>query len=55
VLFYFTLKPGEERSYEVKSRAAFEGRFYHPATRVEAMYVPEAFAQSRGFWTQVRR
>ena len=55
VLFYFTLKSGEERSYEVKSRAAFEGRFYHPATRVEAMYVPEAFAQSRGFWTQVRR
>jgi len=55
VSLYFELKPGEVWRHEVRLKAAFEGRFYHPATYIEAMYRPEAFALERGFWTQVTR
>lgn len=55
VKLYFTLKPKGEWRHEVQLRVAFEGRFYHPATLIEAMYHPEAFALKKGFWTQVER
>jgi alpha-2-macroglobulin len=54
-LIYFKLPSGQEKTFKVPLRATFAGRFYHPATLVEAMYVPSARAQKRGFWVEVKR
>jgi len=55
VLSYFELKGGEERELRVRVIAAYAGRFYHPATQVEAMYEPGARALVPGFWAEVSR
>ena len=55
VLSYFELSPQEEREFRVRVIAAYAGRFYHPATSVEAMYEPGARALVPGFWAEVVR
>lgn len=55
VKLYFELKSQQKWQHDIYLTAAFEGRFYHPATYVEAMYRPYHFALQKGFWTQVKR
>ena len=55
VLSYFELPPQGERELRVRLIAAYAGRFYHPATSVEAMYAPESRALVPGFWAEVTR
>lgn len=53
VLSYFALKNGESRRFEVLLNASYRGRYYLPASSVEAMYDARQYAHSAGRWVEV--
>jgi uncharacterized protein YfaS (alpha-2-macroglobulin family) len=53
VLTYFSLGPGESRTWRIALNAAYTGRFHLPATVCEAMYDHALNARSAGQWVQV--
>ena len=53
VLSYFALKNGESRRFEVLLNASYRGRYYLPASSVEAMYDARQHAHSAGRWVEV--
>jgi alpha-2-macroglobulin len=50
---YFDLRKNERKTFRVPLIAAYRGRFYLPATVVEAMYDDGIYANSRGMWVEV--
>ncbi|MBE7177611.1 MAG: hypothetical protein INR69_14480 [Mucilaginibacter polytrichastri] len=50
---YFSLNPGEEKTFLVMLNAAYLGRYYLPPTGVEAMYDATIRAQSESHWIEV--
>lgn len=54
VLNYFSLEPGESRSYTLSLNASFAGRFYLPGWQVEALYDGATQARSQGQWVEVK-
>ena len=52
---FFDLAPGETHTFRVLLNAAYEGRFYLPATSCEAMYDNSIYAREAGQWVEVRR
>lgn len=53
VYTYFDLSGNNSVSFETKMTATYEGRFYLPAFKVEAMYDNEIFANNEGKWVKV--
>ncbi len=53
VLTYFGLKAGETKVFRVRLNAAYQGTFYLPLTKVEAMYDPTVSARTAGRWIRV--
>lgn len=53
VLSYFSLRNGESRRFEVLLNASYRGRYYLPASNVEAMYDARFNAHSAGRWVEV--
>lgn len=53
VLTYFSMAPGNSKTFSVMLNATFAGRFYMPAINCEAMYMPEVFARTEGKWVEV--
>jgi alpha-2-macroglobulin len=50
---YFSLNPNEQVTFVTRLNAAYLGRFWLPATSVEAMYDATRNARSAGQWVQV--
>jgi uncharacterized protein YfaS (alpha-2-macroglobulin family) len=53
VSHYFDLKPNQRKVFKVLLNASYRGRFYLPASIVEAMYDNSIYANNRGQWTTV--
>ena len=53
VLSYFSLRPGEGRTYRIGLNATFAGHFYLPGWQVEAMYQGTVRARNQGQWVTV--
>jgi uncharacterized protein YfaS (alpha-2-macroglobulin family) len=53
VLTYFSLDKGQTKTFQVALNAAYQGKFYHPATICQAMYDNEIYAVQSGRWVQV--
>lgn len=53
VLTYFNLNVGEEKLYRFFLNAAYLGRYHLPQSRVEAMYVGEINARTKGMPVEV--
>lgn len=53
VLTYFSLKAGQAKVFKVRLNASFQGTFYMPMVKVEAMYDPTVSARSAGRWIRV--
>ena len=50
---YFGLEPGQTRRFRITLNAAYQGRFYLPATLAEAMYDETVHARNVGRWVEV--
>ena len=50
---FFDLAAGKTAVYRVRLNAAYEGRFYLPATACEAMYDHSIYARRQGQWVEV--
>ena len=50
---FFDLNKGEQKSFVVLLNAAYQGKFYLPATNCGAMYNNEVNANSGGGWVNV--
>ena len=53
VLTYFGLAPGKTKSFRVRAHAAYQGLYYLPSVRAEAMYDASAFGQSAADFVEV--
>jgi len=53
VYTYYSLKPGERKTFVVQLSAAYRGRFYLPAFSCEAMYDAGISANTEGKWVEV--
>jgi len=53
VYTYFDLNPGERKTFRILLNAAYEGRFYLPSVRCEAMYDNRIRALRPGKWVEV--
>jgi uncharacterized protein YfaS (alpha-2-macroglobulin family) len=53
VLTYFSLDKGQTKTFQIALNAAYQGKFYHPATICEAMYDNDIYAVQSGRWVQV--
>lgn len=53
VMNYFDLKPNNQIVIRVLLNAAYRGRYYMPATKVEAMYDNSVYASKAGRWVEV--
>lgn len=53
ILSYFSLKRGEVKELKVVLNAAYLGRFYLPAVKVESMYNAQWHANTAGQWVEV--
>ena len=53
VLTYFSLPPGKTKSFRVRAHAAYQGLYYLPSVRAEAMYDASAFGQSGADFVEV--
>ncbi|MGB1311327.1 MAG: alpha-2-macroglobulin family protein, partial [Leucothrix sp.] len=51
--YYFDLKKGEEKAFEVIANASYLGQFYVPAIGVEGMYDGNLQARERGKWVHI--
>ncbi len=55
VHLFFSLGEGEERTFEVRVNASYEGRFWLPVIQAEAMYDARINARLPGRWVEVVR
>ncbi|MDC8005268.1 MG2 domain-containing protein [Aureisphaera galaxeae] len=55
VNFYFDLKAGKSKTFDVKLNASYLGTYYLPGTQVEAMYDNNFYARNRGIWVTVEQ
>lgn len=55
VMTYFSLSPGEKKSFKVKLHASFIGKYYAPSVICESMYDSEIAAKNTGFWATVKK
>ena len=53
VMHYFDLNPNREIVFTVLLNASYEGTYYLPGVRVEAMYDNSIYANQSGRWIQV--
>ena len=53
VLTYFDLRYNESKTFTILVNAAYEGRFYLPASSVEAMYDNTYYSNNVGQWIRV--
>ncbi len=53
VLTFFSLAPGEERTFLIVLNASYLGRFYQPGAAAEAMYDASVHANSKGTWVNI--
>jgi uncharacterized protein YfaS (alpha-2-macroglobulin family) len=53
VYTYFSLNPGEAKTFEFFCQAAYKGRYYHPLVKCEAMYDARVQSVTKGFWVSV--
>ncbi len=53
--FYFDLEAKKAKSFRVKLNASYLGRYYLPASQVEAMYDNTSYARNKGQWVEVVR
>jgi uncharacterized protein YfaS (alpha-2-macroglobulin family) len=52
-MHYFDLKANKKATFTVLLNAAYQGKFYLPAIKVEAMYDRSIFANTAGKWVEV--
>ncbi len=50
VYIYFSLNPGQFKTFKIPLSAVYKGKFYQPATKVYAMYNEEIQATQAGYW-----
>lgn len=50
---YFSLKPGEEKTFKTMLNATYLGKYYLPSVSAEAMYDANKQARSKGEWVEV--
>ena len=55
VMTYFDLAAGKRKEFTVLLNASYQGKYYLPATVVEAMYDNSIHANSEGKWVEVVR
>jgi uncharacterized protein YfaS (alpha-2-macroglobulin family) len=55
VYTYFSLKPGESKTFPVLLNASFMGKYYKPAVYVEAMYDAEIHSLKKGQWVEISK
>ena len=55
VLSYFSMAPGETKTFRVVLNASYRGRFYQPGIAVEAMYDGGVHANTKGQWIEIVR
>jgi uncharacterized protein YfaS (alpha-2-macroglobulin family) len=53
IFTFFDLRPQESKTFRIMVNAAFQGRFYLPSIRTEAMYDHRIYAQQAGGWVNV--
>jgi uncharacterized protein YfaS (alpha-2-macroglobulin family) len=53
VFTYFSLPPGQEKTFLVVLNASYQGRFYQPGIAVEAMYDASVHANTKGKWVKI--
>ena len=53
VLTFFSLGPGEEKTFLIVLNASYLGRFYQPGAAAEAMYDASVHANSKGTWVNI--
>jgi len=53
VYSYFDLQPNTSKTFRIKLNASYLGKFYLPATAVEAMYDNTISARTAGQWVEV--
>lgn len=53
VMHYFDLKPNGDGEFTVLLNASYQGMYYLPAVKVEAMYDNSIFANKSGKWVKV--
>ena len=51
--YYFSLKKGETKTFELMANASYQGRFYQPAITAEAMYDGKIKATQKGRWLDI--
>jgi len=51
--YYFALKKGESKTFELLSNASYQGRYYQPAIIAEAMYDGKLKATQKGRWLDI--
>jgi hypothetical protein len=54
VMHYFDLAPNKKIEFELLLQAAYQGRYYLPSNRVEAMYDNDIYSYSSGQWVEVQ-
>ena len=55
VLTYFSLTPGQDKTFLVVLNASYQGRTYQPGIAVEAMYDAAVHANTKGQWVKIVR
>lgn len=53
VMTYFSLRPGQSKTFTVKLHASFIGRYFAPAFVCSSMYDSEICSRNLGYWTVV--
>ncbi|MBK7410082.1 MAG: hypothetical protein IPJ40_19730 [Saprospirales bacterium] len=53
VYTFFDLYPGKTQIFRIRLNAAYQGKYYLPATAVEAMYDDQIHAHEAGRWVEV--
>ncbi len=53
VMNYFDLNRNSKITFQIILQAAYQGRFYLPATQLEAMYDNSIYANTKGQWVEV--
>lgn len=53
VMHYFNLNPAQSITFNVQLNATYQGTYYLPNVRVEAMYDNTIYANKKGKWVQV--
>ncbi len=51
--YYFPLKKGEVKTFQLLANASYQGRYYQPAISAEAMYDGNIKATQKGLWLDI--